>query len=99
MTLAQRALRLAAALLAVAGPARAEIYRWTDAQGRIHFTERIEQVPPEHRNAARESASASRAADRVHTYSGSPTDRPAAPAPGRRPARRVSRSRSRSSDR
>jgi clan AA aspartic protease (TIGR02281 family) len=84
MTLAQRALRLAVALLAVAGPARAEIYRWTDAEGRVHFTERIEQVPLEHRNAARESASASRPAERVHTYSGSPSDRPAAPASIRR---------------
>ena len=84
MTLAQRALRLAAALLAVAGPARAEIYRWTDPEGRVHFTERIEQVPIEHRNAARESATASRAANRVHTYSGSPTDRPAALAAVRR---------------
>jgi clan AA aspartic protease (TIGR02281 family) len=85
MMLAHRALRLAAALLAIAGPARAEIYRWTDAQGRIHFTERIEQVPLEQRNAARESASPSRPADRVHTYSGSPSDQPAAPAAIRRP--------------
>ena len=84
MKLAQRALRFAAALLAIAGPARAEIYRWTDAQGRIHFTERIEQVPPEHRNAARERAAASGGADRVHTYSGSPSDGPAAAAPARR---------------
>ena len=84
MMLAHRALRLAAALLAIAGPARAEIYRWTDAQGRIHFTERIEQVPLEQRNAARESASPSRPADRVHTYSGSPSDQPAAPAAIRR---------------
>jgi clan AA aspartic protease (TIGR02281 family) len=86
MTLAQRALRLAAALLAVAGPAHAEIYRWTDAQGRIHFTERIEQVPPEYRNAARESASAPAAPDRVHTYSGSPNEQPAA-APAHRSPR------------
>ncbi len=84
MTLALRALRLAAVLLAVAGPARGEIYRWTDAQGRIHFTQRIDQVPPEHRDAARESASPRRAADRVHTYSGSPSDAPAAPLPDRR---------------
>ena len=84
MTLAQRALRLAAALLAVAGPARAEIYRWTDAEGRVHFTEHIEQVPLEHRNAARERASAARPPERVHTYSGSPSDRPPAPASIRR---------------
>ena len=85
MTLAQRALRLAAVLLAAAGPVRAEIYRWTDAQGRIHFTERIEQVPIEHRNAARESAASELGADRVHSYSGSPDDRPPAHAPDRKP--------------
>jgi len=76
MILARRALGLAAAVLAVAIPARGEIYRWTDAQGRIHFTERIDQVPAEHRAAARERAAVG-APDRVHTYSGSTSDAPA----------------------
>jgi clan AA aspartic protease (TIGR02281 family) len=89
MTLAVRALRLAAVVLAVASPASGEIYRWTDAEGRVHFTERIEKVPLQYRNAARESASASRAADRVHTYSGSPSDLPAALAPDRRARREI----------
>ncbi len=84
MTLAVRVLGLAAFVLAIAAPARSEIYRWTDAAGRLHFTERIEQVPPEHRAAARESATSSRGADRVHTYSGSASDPPASLAPDRR---------------
>ena len=88
MTLARRALGLAAVVLAVANPARGEIYRWTDAQGRIHFTERIDQVPAEHRAAARERAAAS-APDRVHTYSGSASDAPAAPAPVRGSRREI----------
>jgi clan AA aspartic protease (TIGR02281 family) len=82
MTLAWRALGLAAVLFAAVLPARAEIYRWTDAEGRVHFTERIDQVPPEHRAAARERAAAN-APDRVHTYSGSSSNGPASTAPGR----------------
>lgn len=39
----------------LATSAGAEIYRWTDAEGRLHFTERLEQVPLEHRDAAVES--------------------------------------------
>jgi clan AA aspartic protease (TIGR02281 family) len=82
MNVARRALGVATALLAVAVSARAEIYSWTDAQGRIHFTERIDRVPPEHRNEARERAEAS-APDRVHTYTGSLSDSPASPARAR----------------
>jgi clan AA aspartic protease (TIGR02281 family) len=73
MAVALRALALAAAVLASEVPARAEIYRWTDAKGQVHFTERIDQVPVEQRNAARERAAASPTADRVQTYSGSHT--------------------------
>jgi clan AA aspartic protease (TIGR02281 family) len=44
----------AAALLAagLAATARADIYRWTDAQGRTRFTQDLSQVPPEQRAAA-----------------------------------------------
>ncbi len=38
--------------------ARSKIYRWTDAQGRIHFTQSLDQVPPQHREAARAAAEA-----------------------------------------
>ena len=30
--------------------ARAEIYRWTDERGTVHFTSDLNQVPAEHRN-------------------------------------------------
>jgi clan AA aspartic protease (TIGR02281 family) len=89
MTLALRALRLVAVIVAVASPARGEIYRWTDAQGRIHFTEHIERVPPEQRNAAREHANETKGPERVHTYSGSPSDGPTAPSPVRRAHREI----------
>lgn len=78
MILALRALGLAVAVLAVADPARAEIYRWTDAEGRIHFTENLERVPAQHRAAARERAAAG-GSGRVHTYSGSAAQAGAAP--------------------
>jgi hypothetical protein len=40
---------LAILLLAPAGPARGEIYHWTDATGTPHFSDRPEDVPPEYR--------------------------------------------------
>jgi clan AA aspartic protease (TIGR02281 family) len=48
----------AAALLAVGPPslARADIYRWTDAQGRPHFTQDLSQVPAEQRAESERSA-------------------------------------------
>jgi aspartyl protease family protein len=39
-------------LATVAADARAEIYSWTDADGRVHFTGELSQVPPEHRQQA-----------------------------------------------
>jgi clan AA aspartic protease (TIGR02281 family) len=76
MTVALRALGLAFAVVALAGSARGEIYRWTDAKGEVHFTQRIDQVPPDQREAARAGA-ASSSAGRVHTYTGSSSDSPA----------------------
>jgi clan AA aspartic protease (TIGR02281 family) len=43
------------ALFGAAG-AGADIYRWTDAQGRLHFTESLDQVPPQYREGARRDA-------------------------------------------
>ncbi|MGH7338412.1 MAG: retroviral-like aspartic protease family protein, partial [Myxococcota bacterium] len=83
MILALRALGFAAVVLAIADPARGEIYRWTDAQGRIHFTEHFDRVPVDHRAAARAGASAG-APGRIHTYSGSAVDASSAPARGSR---------------
>jgi len=46
------ALVFALAALLGAAPASAEIYRWTDAQGREHFTMDLHRVPSEHRAEA-----------------------------------------------
>ncbi len=57
--------------------AQAEIYRWTDEQGRVHFTEDLNQVPPSKRPGAKREASAAPGANRVSRYS------PSLPAPPR----------------
>lgn len=66
------------ALVLALGPlaAAAEIYQWTDEQGRIHFTQDLNQVPARHRSQAELRAMAPREAGRLQTYS-----QPAAPAP------------------
>lgn len=64
----------------IGGSALAEIYRWTDGEGRVHFTEDLSRVPAEQRGAAREAAAAP-GPSRVQTYE-SP---PAARAPAGRP--------------
>lgn len=38
------------------GSAAAEIYRWTDERGQLHFTQQLDRVPRAHRQAAREAA-------------------------------------------
>jgi clan AA aspartic protease (TIGR02281 family) len=45
-----------------------EIYRWTDAEGRVHFTQDLAQVPAAHRAKAEEGAAAPKP-DRLQTYS------------------------------
>lgn len=52
----RRRFTLLALALALGAPASAEIYQWTDAEGRIHFTQDLSQVPPKLRNAAEASA-------------------------------------------
>ena len=46
----------------------AEIYRWTDAEGRLHFTQRLDRVPRALRKAAREAAEQP-ASDALQIYS------------------------------
>jgi len=54
----------------MAAPAAAEVYRWTDENGRVHFTQDLGQVPPRHRKQAETSAKSSSGSSRVQTYSG-----------------------------
>jgi clan AA aspartic protease (TIGR02281 family) len=68
-----------AIVVSIALGAQAEIFRWTDASGRIHFTEQIDKVPAAHRAEARRNA-AKKSHERVHTYSGSTAGSGAAPA-------------------
>lgn len=73
-------LSLLLALLVLA-PAAAggEIYRWTDAQGRLHFAQRLDQVPERYRAQAQADAATDAGEGRVQTI---PTAAaPAAPAP------------------
>ncbi|MDJ0868937.1 MAG: TIGR02281 family clan AA aspartic protease [Myxococcota bacterium] len=76
-------MRLAAFLaalvpIALAVPAAAEIYRWTDEDGRVHFTQSLNEVPRKYRKEAEHNAtrtSASRSP--VQTYSTKPGTKPA----------------------
>jgi clan AA aspartic protease (TIGR02281 family) len=42
--------------LSPSGSARAEIYQWKDAQGRLHFAQDLNQVPPSYRSQAEAAA-------------------------------------------
>ncbi|MGH0034760.1 MAG: TIGR02281 family clan AA aspartic protease [Myxococcota bacterium] len=73
--------------LGAAVAADAEIYRWVDAQGKVHFTQDLTKVPPAKRAAAEAAAAAPRGNDRLQRYSGeSPVRRRAARRAGRRAA-------------
>jgi len=63
-------LATACVLIWTASAVAGEIYRWTDTQGRLHFTESLDQVPPQYRSAAKERAEAA-APSRVQVYSSS----------------------------
>lgn len=79
---------LASALLLVSGGAGAEIYQWTDASGRLHFSQSIHEVPSEQREEARRGAAERSKRDPLQVYNRSsssdaePMSRPASLAPG-----------------
>lgn len=56
-----RSLAVLLALLLIGAPAGAEIYRWSDASGRVHFTQDLSQVPPSQRKQAEGGAKADHA--------------------------------------
>ena len=62
---------LAIGFCAVAG--HADIYRWTDGQGQVHFTQDLSRVPAAERPAAARAAGA-QAPSRVQTYSSPRSD-------------------------
>ena len=67
----------------VGAPALAEIYEWTDAEGRVHYTQQLDRVPPAHRDAAMKSSRPQGRPGALQTYS-SPASQAA---PGSRAAR------------
>ncbi len=64
--------------ISMPAPVRAEIYRWTDSEGRVHFTGDLSRVPPGQRGAVKDAAAVERGPSRVQTYE----TPPAARAPG-----------------
>ena len=69
--------------LAAAAPAGAEIYKWVDGDGKVHFTMDLTQVPPGQRRASERGAQLRSATDRVQRHSGDASSPPARRAAGR----------------
>jgi clan AA aspartic protease (TIGR02281 family) len=61
---------LALLIFLLAAPSVAEIYRWTDENGRVYFTQDLGQVPARYRKRAETGAKSSGGSSRVQTYSG-----------------------------
>ncbi len=66
--------RLLPLLLVVWNPAvsGAEIYEWVDAAGKVHFTQDLGRVPPQHRVLSEARANSPADQRRVQTFSGPP---------------------------
>jgi clan AA aspartic protease (TIGR02281 family) len=75
-------LALAMGLALIGAEAAGEIYKWTDASGKVHFTHDLNQVPARHRAAAEAAAKAPKGRDPIQTY----TPPPAARRPAARPS-------------
>ena len=83
----RRAASLLALLAVLPAWATAEVYRWTDAEGRVHFTQDLSRVPPGQRGAAAAAARA-QGESRVQTFESPAARAPAAPAPDSSPTGR-----------
>jgi hypothetical protein len=68
-----------AAVWLVAAPAAAEVYRWTDPQGNVHYTSDLTRVPPDQREAAQASGGEPKGGA-VMRIESRPPAKPAAPA-------------------
>jgi clan AA aspartic protease (TIGR02281 family) len=69
------ALRLALAGLLCAGLASAEIYKWKDEQGRLHFAQDLSQVPAEYRSQAKQGQVKTGSGPQIQHYEGPPAAR------------------------
>lgn len=74
---------LASAALCAAEPVRAEIYKWVDGDGDIHFTTDLSKVPAGQRSGAEEGARERERSSVIQRHSSSPVAVPARRAPGR----------------
>ncbi len=54
--------------LCFAAPTTAEIYKWTDESGKMHFTQDLSRVPGHQRTAAEARAKQPKGRDRIQTY-------------------------------
>jgi len=82
-TVAIAALTLGALGLALAAPAVAEIYRWVDGDGRLHFTTDLSKVPPAQRGRSEAEARRREAEDPVQRHRSHDVTPPARRAPTR----------------
>ncbi len=75
-------LLLASILILPATMARAGVYRWTDAQGGVHFTDSPENIPPEYRAVQEKPPAGSEAPSAARADSDNATSKntPGAPA-------------------
>ncbi len=67
-------LRLAPVLCIFAQPAGAEMVKWVDANGTVHFAESIGEIPPQFRSQAAEVPSYSPGDERVRIFSNEPEE-------------------------
>ena len=68
-------------LLLTLAPAYAEIYKWVDRDGRVHFTDSIAGIPPEYRDRIEEKTTATPAPQSAEPSRTRPARRSVAPTP------------------
>jgi hypothetical protein len=69
-------------------PALAELYRWTDATGKVHITDNLATIPPAYRERARASGSGTPAAHETPDSDSEMDVPPPEPSPTQRPSAR-----------
>lgn len=70
MTRTTRGLLLGLSLALIAPAASAEFYKWTDAEGIIHFTANLDEVPPSQRPGAAAGKSGTGSFQRIESGAG-----------------------------
>jgi hypothetical protein len=69
-------------------PALAELYRWTDATGKVHITDNLATIPPAYRERARASGSGTPASNETPDADSERDRPPPQPSPTQRPSAR-----------